>query len=264
MEIFANELSFTKDSLMEYENVHMLARVSGELKEYGVSTCRISCKEYAKVVDVIRENDSTKNLLNFAFSFFTAPFEGNELIESVSEEYLSHVWTCRSEDCEGLVFAYLTDALALSVDHRVWGEIVKVKRDEVELDVRNVASDLHLAFHSEWLDSKKPAELVISDVSPMKKTVHLRDDHGKDKLLIFSKKLVRSPYVEGIINSLPFNADSRSFVRSISEDGIVECVLYWYDEGYGLAVKTTGRNRRETAAIAEILERDFGRGRRKS
>ena len=265
MEIFANELSFTKENLVKYENIQMLAKVSRELKVYDINTCRISGREIGRVFEVIRENDSNRNLLNFAFSFFKAPYEEHEMIASVSDDYLSHDWTCNGISCEGLAFAHLVDTLALSVGHSIWKEIVLIKRDEEELGVRNVSSSSHLEYHSGWLDCRKPVELVISCLSPVKKPVHIRDDHGKDKLLSFSKKLVRSPYVESVVNSLPFNSENRGFIRNIKDGGIIECVLYWYDEGYGLAVKTTGRNKRETTAIAEILEREFGRsGRRQS
>lgn len=62
----------------------------------------------------------------------------------------------------------------------------------------------------------------------------------------------------GIVNSLEFHPKSRRFIRSSADDGVVELVLNWTDAGFGLAVQTTGRNRRETEEIARRLEDEFG------
>ena len=62
----------------------------------------------------------------------------------------------------------------------------------------------------------------------------------------------------GVINSLPYNAKQRRFIRKIREDGLIEIVLPWTDEGLGIVVKTTGRTLRETETIAEILEEEYG------
>ena len=40
-------------------------------------------------------------------------------------------------------------------------------------------------------------------------------------------------------------------------DGIIELVLTWTDEGFGMVAQTTGRNLRETEAIGRILAEDF-------
>jgi hypothetical protein len=88
----------------------------------------------------------------------------------------------------------------------------------------------------------------------MEKKINLRDDHGKDILKKLADKLVKSPYVIKVVNSLPFNPKNKHFINAIYPDGKVEIILTWTDEGFGLVVQTTGRNRQETKQIADIME----------
>lgn len=74
----------------------------------------------------------------------------------------------------------------------------------------------------------------------------------------FSKRLIRCPYVVGVINSLPFNSHERRFIKKIREDGLLEIVLPWTDEGYGVVVKTTGRTIKETEKIGRIITEEYG------
>ena len=46
-------------------------------------------------------------------------------------------------------------------------------------------------------------------------------------------------------------------IRRIRNDGLIEIVLPWTDEGYGVVVKTTGRTIRETKKISEIIEERY-------
>lgn len=100
--------------------------------------------------------------------------------------------------------------------------------------------------------------MITCSDRPEDKRIKLRDDHGKDILKAFSDRLVNSEYVIEIINSMPFNSKNRRFIHKIREDGIIEIVLPWTDEGHGIVVKTTGRNLRETERIAEILKDKYG------
>ena len=57
---------------------------------------------------------------------------------------------------------------------------------------------------------------------------------------------------------LPYNPYEQKFIKRVRENGLIEIVLPWTDKGYGMVVKTTGRNLRETKRIAEIIEEEFG------
>mgnify|MGYP001124784461 CR=1 FL=1 len=119
-------------------------------------------------------------------------------------------------------------------------------------------------FHAQCRQQFKKQEQVLlslvpqSGLEPSQKAISLRDDHGKDVLLSFAKKLVRSPYVTKIVNSLPFNSKQRNCILDIQDNGGIDFVLTWTDKGLGLHIQTTGRNRAETATIALHLENEFG------
>lgn len=110
-----------------------------------------------------------------------------------------------------------------------------------------------------WKDYKQslPLVLIKSDKIPQEKPIKIREDHGKDILTEFSNKLCQCEYVEGIVNSLPFNPKESNFIHTIKDNGLIEVVLYWTDPGYGLVVQTTGKNKKETEEIAKILRRKY-------
>ncbi|MDH6087098.1 putative CRISPR-associated protein [Umezakia ovalisporum] len=95
------------------------------------------------------------------------------------------------------------------------------------------------------------------DTDPERKPISLRDDHGKDILHKFAKKICRSPYVKKVVNSLPFNPRRTNPILNTTKDGLVEFVLTWTDKGFGLCIETTGRNLAETNSIALHLKEKF-------
>lgn len=258
-ELFANEISFTHDALSEYGNIKTLGEVYEKLKGFGVTTCRVSNEEINRIYSYLGQDSRYRVFRDFLFAFFKAPYEDNDLVGAHSDEYLLHEWQYGDEQCFGLAMAYLTDAISLSIDPSQWKETVDIFRDGDLICVKNISNTSHIDYYREWFEDLRPIELISTSKSPFEKKLKLRDDHGKDVLTAFANKLFRNIYVEEVVNSLRFNSFDRKFIRKIKEDGIIECVLYWYDEGYGLAVKTTGRNKRETQAIAEILDKEYGR-----
>lgn len=100
------------------------------------------------------------------------------------------------------------------------------------------------------------------ETDPEHKPINLRDDHGKDILEAFAKKIRRSSYVKKIVNSLPFNSSQINPIRRTYPNGIVEFVLTWEDKGLGLCIQTTGRNLAETNSIALHLKKEFTVGSR--
>ena len=118
-------------------------------------------------------------------------------------------------------------------------------------------------FHERCrLQFKKQEQTLLSlipkdETIPEKKKISLRDDHGKDTLQAFSKKVCRSPYVKSVINSLPFNPKLSKPIRRVTDDGLIDFVLSWTEPGYGICIQSTGRNRVETNTIALHLEVEF-------
>lgn len=259
MEIFVNELSVSRKVFANYKNIINLKEVYNKLVQNEVTACRISSEDYSNILSWLQEDPEKRNLLYFFISFFHAPYESCSNIDDSQEEYYSHDWSCNGTNCFGLAMSYLLDSISLSFDSNTWKEIVRINKDTDIIEVRNISEGSHVDFYKHWFGEQKNVELVLTTVSPNEKRIKLRDDHGQDILKEFSKRLIKSPYVIEIINSLPFNNKEKRFIHQIKENGIIECVLCWTDAGYGLVIRTTGRNKKETEKIAEILKEEYSK-----
>lgn len=109
-----------------------------------------------------------------------------------------------------------------------------------------------------WLQGIRPITLVDSKYALAEKQINLRDDHGKDVLTAHAKRLCNHPNVDGILTSLSFNPHNKNYIANITNDGLVDVVLYWEDKGYSMRIKTTGRNAAETKEIARLLKEKYG------
>ena len=56
-----------------------------------------------------------------------------------------------------------------------------------------------------------------------------------------------------------FSSHNRNFIRNYYYDGKIEITLPWTDKGLGLVIQSTGRNRRETEKIANLLEEKYSK-----
>lgn len=259
MVIYANERSIFSDMFDDYNNIKNICGAYIGLKENNVTACMISSEDYAMIATKLREDGNKRNQLDFFYAFFRAPYEADGAVEENQEEYFRYDWKYDGDTCFGLAMSYIMDTLSLSFDAGKWKEFVSIWRGEEQVSVRNVSERSHVDYYKDWFISQKNVELVETDLAYDLKEIKLRDDHGNDKLLDFSKRLIKDPYVIGIVNSLPFNPKAKSFIHNIGENGVIECVLCWTDAGYGLVVQTTGRNRRETEKIAKILTEKYSK-----
>ncbi len=112
-----------------------------------------------------------------------------------------------------------------------------------------------------WKEQFLPVVLCETQLKPLEKSIDLREDHGKDKLMEHARNLRNSPYVISIMTSLPFQDYTRSYINKNSDfvNGLIDITLFWEERGYSMRVKTTGRNVRETMKIAELLTKKYGR-----
>lgn len=258
VEIYFNELSITDKSSISYEAVQIMAGIYRELKKYGITTCRISEEDSNKMFYLIQELPNANTIQNFFFSFFKSPYESDE-VEKNQEEYCEHSWFYKEKECFGLAIAFILDSLCYSIFDQTWNDnYITIRKDSQPVEVKHVCTEQHVGFHMKSLLGDSEIELVTCGTSAKDKKIVLRDDHGKDKLLEFSNKLVHSPYVVGVINSLPFQSHNRKFISKIKENGLINIVLPWTDKGLGLVVQTTGRTREETEKIADLLQEKYG------
>ena len=192
----------------------------------------------------------------------------SEEINSLNKYYFKNEDAGISETyCNGLATAYLTDSLCISLHNQALWDITqidfcKIINDEFETEpvsVKNISKEEHFKSQdmSSFVDNIgniTPDETLIE---PENKPISLKHDHGYDKLMAFSKRLRQSKYILAIINSLPFNPKAVNLIKEVYPDGKIELVLYWEDKGIGVIVQTTGKNYRETKAIAEFLKEKF-------
>ncbi|NQU65525.1 MAG: hypothetical protein HQ517_14745 [SAR324 cluster bacterium] len=186
------------------------------------------------------------------------------------EKYIENAFFLKKHNteikCQGLAAAYLYSTSGIGFYAESYWEtflhqliIKNDDGDETKDFVACISLEEHLGSDEfiTWLESISRTQLKTSKIDPKDKTVKLRDDHGKDVLMAFAQKLVNSPYVEKVINSLPFNPNARELVKRVSPDGKIELVLTNTDQGLGLIVQTTGRNLKETTEIAEIISQSL-------
>lgn len=258
MDLFFNELSIKDKDGIDHDSVRIMVIVYKELLKHNVTTCRISHEDNVKLFQMISKMSNSVNVRNFYFSFFRSPYE-SESVEKNQEDYWGHSWTHEGDECIGLALAVLLDSAVFSIYSSSWNiPFIEILKDASSSYARNICVNEHVSMHIPQLLGEAEAELVRCDLQSFDKKIVLRNDHGKDVLEDFSKRLVQCPYLVGIVNSLPYNPYERKFIKKVRENGLIEIVLPWTDKGYGIVVKTTGRTLRETEKIAEIIQEEYG------
>lgn len=258
MELFFNELSLVGKESIDNNAILELIKVYRLLRQYDVTTCRIDSTDNLKLLQMIQGLPNSINIRNFYFSFFRPPYE-SAAVEQMQDEYFEHNWIYDGRSCIGLALASILNSAGLSIYATKWNiEFVDILKDDNINVVRNICTERHVDIHIPQLQLDEEPELIETDLRVEEKRISLRHDHGMDVLTEFSKRLVRCPYVVGVINSLPFNPSERKFIRKIRDDGLIEIVLPWTDQKYGVVVKTTGRNITETKRIGEIISEEYG------
>lgn len=260
MEVYFNELCLINLSALEYRDTLRLRDLYTKLKSNGIGICRISDNDYVAMIMYARSmKGSTSEIMNFLYAFLQRPYE-SENVEEHQDEYLAHSWMHAGRSCYGAALAVIMDSMSVSTGDSIqWDKpFLSLMKDEVTVQARNLYGETTFSSHLQWLLDCQPVQLLCCQIIQTEKKIHLRDDHGKNILGKFCNKLISSPYVCEVINSMPFNPGNRGFIHAIRENGIIEIVLPWTDEGLGVVVKTTGRNRRETEKIAELLKEEYG------
>ncbi len=244
--------SISKDSVLTFVKVYRA------LLKYEITTCRISSEDNHKLHQMIQSMPDFLNIRNFYFSFFRSPYE-SEKVEKEQDEYFEHEWLYNGKSCIGLPLAVILHVAALSIYESDWSDaFVSITKDGDADTVRNISIEQHVDIHIPQIQASEAPELIESNLQIEDKKISLRDDHGIDILMDFSKRLIRCPYVVAVINSLPFNSHERRFIKRIREEGLLEIVLPWTDKGYGVVVKTTGRTIKETEMIGRIITEKYG------
>ncbi|MBI4648054.1 MAG: hypothetical protein HY738_16085 [Bacteroidia bacterium] len=276
MELFLNELSANYPVASHHA---AKARMDGlislfkKTKEEGFILCRFPknfethtlFNDYT-VLNWLNDSAIKKDLKDFYLSYRKYPFEtgieeeennfivGNYILNEPQETRFNGAIT------EGLAWAFICDTLAISFPANiVWQKtsinLIEDKNGNRNNVTVNHASEVpHFAVLQNWINSIKTITLSETQLLPNQKSIHISDDHGKDKLEKIAKKLCRSVYVTEIPYSLPLHPHTKCFINKVYHDGKIAVTLFDYDEGFSMMVQTTGKNLRETQTIAEILK----------
>lgn len=275
MELIFNEQSTipcAKDQAEAYDVVMQFVKTYKEAEKHDFKRIR-----YEKAFDCINIapdftlndfccNTKFRTIGGLLLGLAKHPFVDNDSPEEA--RFIENNFFIKRNNCEiqveGLGIAYLYNSIGISfcfdpfwnqIKHRLY-----VKGKETgEYDVVAISHPTHCNT-TDFINHKdlwKPIELIESQLIPESKPISLRDDHGKDKLQAFAQKLCQSPYVIEIVNSLPYNPHETQFIRSVKDNGLIEIVLTDTDKGLGLVLQSTGRNKRETEKIANILKENY-------
>lgn len=282
MDIIFNELSFLHKAANRHQARDLMKNLLLSCKtaiEYGFfNKLRINpdffmseLSEGYSVNDWLNDHDIPRDHITLLLGLKRYPYIDEKDVHIEDQFIQNNYFLIAPENAdlhnletEGLAVAFLYNTLAISLkSNEFWQQYEinlreRVNDNERNVQVKHCSSPENICIHDDWIKSCMPIVLLKSSLVPAEKNISLRDDHGKDILQKFSSKLVESPYVNRIINSLPFNPRHKGFFKKIFPDGKIEIVLSWTDQGLGCIVQTTGRNLQETKKIAEILKEKFG------
>lgn len=251
VEGFFNELSFPVTPGTDYSTLRsgLISSLKYLRSNGSVTKVRTDSASFRFLLETAGTDWNTKTYIR---SMLTTPFENED---DTDDEYLSHTWSSEERECQGLAYAFLEDTVALSLDESPWRRaVVDILRDDECIPVYNVHNGQNAVLDA-FFSSMKPLLLVKTELKPEEKKIHLRKDHGIDRLTEFSHRLTKSGYVIEVVNSLPFDSHKPGiFIKRCYSDGRIDILYPSSDMGIGVCVRTTGRNYRETKAIAAILK----------
>ncbi|MEI7556911.1 putative CRISPR-associated protein [Candidatus Chlorohelix sp.] len=104
-----------------------------------------------------------------------------------------------------------------------------------------------------------PEDLPKCKEKPEEKRLAFKDGEDKPPIVALARRLILSPFVCEIVNSIPFHPGEINRIRPNQnfENGLVEIVLPKTDKGLGMVIRTTGRNPAETKQIADLLAKQY-------
>lgn len=273
MDLFFNELSVSGlEEGTVAEKVLLFAQIVKEARSLGFSYVRFATDmrnielfhgmSLERYCNLNRNKPEVQALFSVqGYPYFTDP-QGEE--EYIKNDYRVKLKDGSNPIVYGLAAASFYNSCGISFSMPQWTDLIyQIYKGEVSdnnyQEVLSISNLQHLDDKSfiAWADKYLPEpELIISKSIAIDKDIHLSDHHGSDVLMAFSKKIRNSPYVEEIVNSIDRVAQDKNFISSFSGVDIINIRLV-KEGGYGIAVRTTARNKRQLKAIARILEEEY-------
>ena len=171
-------------------------------------------------------------------------------------------------EAEGIACAHLTDSFAIgfasedfwknniSFNITVFDQTSKKKYCHSVFCISD-AQQFEVQDFVDWAIQTLPIKFKPCNITQDKKSIHIRDDHGKEILKLFARRLVKEVYVKGVINSLPFQPRAKDIIGNVTDDGLIDIILIETDKGYGMVIKTTAKTRRLALYMAADIRRKY-------
>jgi hypothetical protein len=276
MEMILNELSIEPLSSNRYEandRMIVLAGATKKAMENGFTKIRSKYVEeeiflspdYTLSNWLKNKEVSEKNYRDYFFGIIVTPFINDE-DENIIQEYIKEKYyfedtkqSFPKTECVGLASAYLYETISISFSSLpIWKQtklpiIIEengISKNEVVFNISSKESFEDNDIIS-YVENLGDITLEQTTILPNDKSQHLAEHHGIQELQSLCDRLKKSPYV---IEMQSAYWGGKDFIRKIHSNGDIEIVLNRTDRRYALLVKTTGKNFRQTKAIAEILD----------
>lgn len=233
---------------------------------YDKELCLIYLYDEVSIRDLCKRHPHEPEF-QLILSTFTRPG-----IDEQNEEYVNKFVNTSFElptDSKGNIansfsYAYASNTICVGFESdSAWGQCMhslKVTCDDTCIQIQwpCISNINHLSSPAflKWFEQNTPLVLKESTINSNDKTIHITDDYGKDVLLALSSRIKNNKYVEEIY-SAPYRPHHNKFIYEITPSGIITIVLTQTPQHLSLTLKTTGRNLRETKAIADIIERQY-------
>ena len=272
MEMMFNELSIipVADKYAAQSKLMLFVEAANRARKEGFrhirshyDTNQITLAEGYTLFDWLNDKSVPKDYRNYMYGMIIRPFI-KESDEEIEKQYIEANYYFEDKganisktECLGLASAYLYETLSISLSTSpVWERYklqitIEKEAQASPAGVYNISSTT--SFVPEiigFIERAKELTLVETPIAPDEKNIHLSHHHGIRELRDLCNQLKNCPYVEEMRST---NWRGNKFIRKIQGDGIIEIVLFKTEQQYALLLKTTGRNLRETTAIAEIL-----------
>jgi len=231
--------------------------------EHGIASLS---KENLRNIFDLQSNKEYRDLFLFIISTARNPYIAQDT--QAEERYINEDFEVKVDDewrvGQGFTAAYLLDTIVISLHtHPKWEKysyVIRNAQDERETgEILNVVTPessetdvIHL-----FIEQRTPLNLEKCNIEPERKSCKFRDDHGIDKLTLLWKRLRNCEFIISAINSLEFNPNGKEFIETCFDDGKIHIRLVDSDAGYGMVIQTTGKNKRETTAIGEIIMQKY-------
>lgn len=281
MELIINELStypLSEDKYRANDKMILFSKAVAEARKKGFRHIRthysaheIQLTEDYSLYNWLFDKEFPEIYRSIFYDMFVQPFIREDDVEIVDQYIESEFYFEDSENgfnkqkCLGFASAYLYDTLSISLQsHHIWLKnifkiTVEKEKKSLEVEVKNTFSTdcfNHPAIKG-FIEESCILSLLETDINPDDKHVHLADHHGKQELKELCDRLKYNPYVVEMRSMEWCRGKCSNFIKKTHDTGVIEIVLYNTDCKYALWVQTTGRNFRETNAIAEILEENY-------